>query len=60
LHTAKAKAVDARFRGHDGIMNGSSRAAFFQKMEKLHALAQPALHHLRAADHFVQDRRDFR
>jgi hypothetical protein len=30
-----------------------------QEVEKLDPLAQPALHHLRAADHFADDRRNF-
>ena len=31
-----------------------------KKLEELHALAQPALHHLRAAHHFTHDRGDLR
>ena len=34
------------------------RAALAQELEELDALAQPALHHLRAADHFADDRGD--
>lgn len=34
--------------------------AFAQKLEELDALAQPALHHRRAAYHFADDGRDLR
>jgi len=40
-------------------MNSVRRVTLAQEVEKLDPLAQPALHHLRAADHFADDRRNF-
>ena len=40
-------------------MNSVRRVTLAQEVEKLDLLAQPALHHLRAADHFADDRRNF-
>src|SRR5215472_16606478 len=44
----------------EGVESSGGAMALTQELEELHALAQPPLHHLRAAYHFADDRRDFR